>query len=119
MADTAGGSGRTALITGASGGIGAELARLFARDGWQVVLVARSREGLEKVGRELAQAYGTACHVVPADLADPAAPREIHDAVRELGLQVDALVNNAGFGLAGSFVDLGGGAPTESWRCCR
>lgn len=108
--------GRVALVTGGSGGIGAELARLFARDGWDVVLVARSREGLEKVGRELAQAHGVRCHVVPADLADPAAPQAVYDTVQGLGLQVDALVNNAGFGVMGTFVDTGGDAATELGR---
>jgi short-subunit dehydrogenase len=107
---------RAALITGGSGGIGAELARLFARDGWDLVLVARSREGLEKVGSELAQAHGIAFHAIPADLADPSAPRAIYDAVQALGVQVDALVNNAGFGLMGAFVDTGGEAPTELGR---
>lgn len=117
MAAAAEGSGRrTALITGGSGGIGAELARLFARDGWDLVLVARSREGLEKVGRELAQKHGIAWHAVPADLTDPAAPHAIFDAVQALGVQVDALVNNAGFGLMGSFVDTGGEAPTDLAR---
>jgi short-subunit dehydrogenase len=117
MAAAAEGTGRrTALITGGSGGIGAELARLFARDGWDLVLVARSREGLEKVGQELAQKHGIASHVIPADLADPAAPQAIFDAVQALGVQVDALVNNAGFGLMGSFVDTGGEAPTELAR---
>lgn len=107
---------RTALITGASGGIGAELARLFARDGWNVVLVARSRDGLERVGRELSQTYGIAHHVVPADLTDPAAPQAIHDAVQALGMEIGALVNNAGFGLMGSFVDTGGEPATELGR---
>src|SRR5687768_17240272 len=117
MAAAAGGNGgRTALITGGSGGIGAELARLFARDGWEVVLVARSRDGLEKVGRQLQQAYGTTYHVVPADLADPAAPQAVFEAVRSLSVPVEALVNNAGFGLAGPFVDIGGDAPTELGR---
>ncbi len=114
MAD--GNGRRVALVTGASGGIGAELARLFARDGWDVVLVARSRDGLEKVGRELAQTYGAGYHVVPADLADPASPQAVHDAVQGLGLHVEALVNNAGFGLMGSFVDTGGEPATELRR---
>src|SRR5688572_27063212 len=111
-----GNGGRTALITGGSGGIGAELARLFARDGWNLVLVARSRDGLEKVGRELAQTYGIRYHALPADLADPAAPQAIHDAVQALGIEVDALVNNAGFGLMGAFVDTGAEAQTELRR---
>ena len=108
--------GGAALITGASAGIGAELARLFARDGWELVLVARSRDGLEKVGRELAQTHGTRCHVVPADLADPAAPQAIYDAVQALGVEVSALVNNAGFGLLGTFVDTGREPPTDLGR---
>ena len=117
MAVAAEANGRcTALVTGASGGIGAELARLFARDGWNLVLVARSREGLEKVGRELADSFGAGYHVVPADLADPAAPHTVYHAVQALGIHVDALVNNAGFGVRGAFVDTGREAPTELGR---
>lgn len=111
-----GNGGRTALITGGSGGIGAELARLFARDGWDLVLVARSQDGLERVGRDLAEKHGIRYHAIPADLADPAAPQAIHDAVQALGIEVDALVNNAGFGLMGAFVDTGAEAPTELRR---
>lgn len=113
MADKASG---TALITGASGGIGAELAERFARDGWDVILVARSREGLQRVGEALSAKYGVRHHVIVADLTDPAAPQTLYDAVRGLGLRVDALVNNAGFGLAGTFVDVGEGAPTALSR---
>jgi short-subunit dehydrogenase len=81
-----------------------------------VVLVARSRAGLEKVGRELSAAYGITAHVLPADLADPAAPQAVFDQVHALGMEVGALVNNAGFGLAGPFVDIGRDAPTELGR---
>jgi uncharacterized protein len=117
MTDAArGNGGRTALVTGASGGIGAELARLFARDGWDVVLVARSREGLEKVGRQLADTHGVRYHAISADLTDPAAPQTIYDAVHALGIEVDALVNNAGFGLMGPFVDTGREPPTDLGR---
>jgi short-subunit dehydrogenase len=117
MAAAAEGNGRrAALITGGSGGIGAELARLFARDGWDLVLVARSREGLEKVGSELAETHGIRYHAIPADLTDPAAPRAIHDEVQALGVPVEALVNNAGFGLMGAFVDNGKDTPTELGR---
>lgn len=117
MAAAAEGRGRrTALVTGASGGIGAELARRFAGDGWDVVLVARGRDGLEEVGRELAERHGTRYHVLPANLADPAAPRAVFDAVQALGIEIDALVNNAGFGLMGAFVDVGREPPTELGR---
>ena len=107
---------RTALVTGASGGIGAELAECFARDGWDVILVARSREGLERVGEALSARYGVRHHVVPADLALPAAPRALLDAVLQIGVPVDALVNNAGFGLVGPFVGVGQGEPTALAR---
>lgn len=114
MAD---GSGRrTALVTGASGGIGAELAKLFARDGWDVVLVARNRDGLEAMGRALERTYGAASHVVPADLADPAAPEALFETVQSLGLHVEALVNNAGFGLMGSFAGTAGEPATDPRR---
>ncbi|HEX8391651.1 MAG TPA: SDR family oxidoreductase [Longimicrobium sp.] len=106
----------TALVTGASGGIGAELAERFARDGWDVILVARSREGLQRVGEALSAKYGVRHHVIPADLTDPAAPQTLFDSVAGLGLTVDALVNNAGFGLAGTFVDVGEGEPTALAR---
>jgi uncharacterized protein len=117
MAAAAEGNGRrAALITGASAGIGAELARVFARDGWDVVLVARGREGLEKVGRELAEKHGTRYHVIPTDLTERDAPQALHDAVQGLGLEVHALVNNAGFGVLGPFVDVGRDLPTELGR---
>lgn len=84
-----------ALITGASGGIGLELARLFARDGHQVLLVARSGDKLRALAGEL---RGEA---IELDLADPAAPQEL---LRRTG-PVDFLVNNAGFGLHGRFTE--------------
>lgn len=96
---------RTAMITGASSGIGADLARLFARDGYDVVLVARRRERLEKLGAKLAEEHRIEVHILAVDLATPHAARDVVEAVRELGLEIDVLVNNAGFGSSGPFVD--------------
>jgi hypothetical protein len=86
---------QTALITGASSGIGSDLARLFARDGYDLVLVARGEAKL----REL----GLPATIIAADLSDPAAPQRVVDALR--GKTIDVLVNNAGVGLTGKFVE--------------
>jgi short-subunit dehydrogenase len=88
---------QTALITGASSGIGADLARLFARDGYELVLVARGEAKL----REL----GLPATIIAADLTDPAAPQRIIDELRAKSIGVDVLVNNAGVGVAGPFVE--------------
>lgn len=98
-----GAGGKTALITGASSGIGHELAKLFAQNRHNVVLVARSREKLAAVADELQRRHGVQAIPLPADLAQPDAPREIYEALRERGIAVDFLVNNAGFGLYGPF----------------
>jgi short-subunit dehydrogenase len=95
----------TALVTGASGGIGEELARLFAADGHDLVLVARSRDKLVRLAEELHEKHGVAARVLAADLARPEAPREIFEELSADGVQVDALVNNAGFGTYGLFAE--------------
>jgi short-subunit dehydrogenase len=92
-----------ALITGASMGIGEELARIFAADGRDLVLVARSEDKLRNLGEELERAHGVTAHVVPADLTDPSAPANIFASVQGMGLELDYLVNNAGFGTQGPF----------------
>jgi short-subunit dehydrogenase len=100
------GEGRlTALVTGASGGIGLEMARLFAADGHDLVLVARSEERLSRLAEELRERHGVAAHVLAADLARAEAPWEIFDALRASGVGVDALVNNAGVGSYGLFAE--------------
>jgi short-subunit dehydrogenase len=95
-----------ALITGASMGIGKELAKIFAADGRDLVLVARSEDKLRSLGQELEEAHGITAHVVPADLTDPAAPAAIFASLESKGLQLDYLVNNAGFGAQGEFATL-------------
>ena len=97
-------SGSCALITGASAGIGRELARLAARDGHDVVLVARRRDRLDELAAELGRA-GVAVTVVVADLADRAAPRAVADTLNAAGINVDFLINNAGFGSHGPFAE--------------
>jgi len=93
--------GGTALITGASSGIGLELARLFARDGYDLVLVARRGDRLEQLKGELERWHGIRVQATLADLADPAAPAEVVRRLGDAGLVVDVLVNNAGSGMAG------------------
>lgn len=98
-------SRQTALITGASSGIGREFAKLFAADRYDLVVVARDQTRLEQLKADLEGAHGVTVHVLPADLADPAAPTRVHEAVTRDGIQVDVLVNNAGFGGYGLFQD--------------
>ncbi len=96
---------RTALITGASGGIGLELARIHASKGGDVVLVARSRDKLEALKREIQAQYAVKAYVLADDLADPNAADRIFHATQSLGLTIDVLINNAGFGGHGKFVE--------------
>ncbi len=93
----------TALITGASTGIGRELARLFGRDGFALVLVSRSGDKLATVATELRDAYGATVTTVPADLGVPAELERLLSTLAASDIRVDVLVNNAGFGGAGRF----------------
>jgi short-subunit dehydrogenase len=99
--------GEAVLITGASSGIGRELARLFASDGADLVLIARSEGRLRELADELADKYGTVAQVVPADLSRPASPGEIAEALTQRHIEVDVLVNNAGFGAHGPIAEIG------------
>jgi short-subunit dehydrogenase len=98
-------TGKTALITGASSGLGLEFARLFARDGHDVILVARRRAKLDELATEL-ESMGIKARVITADLSDHAAPPKIFAEVNAAGIDVEFLVNNAGFGTHGAFVEL-------------
>ena len=99
------GSGMTALITGASGGIGVELARCFAKDGYNVVLAARSREKLDVACAGIAQEFAVSAIPLDCDLGRINAGTELVKALEERGLAVDVLVNNAGYGQRGPFAE--------------
>lgn len=96
----------TVLITGPTSGIGLELARLFAADRSQLVLVARSADKLAQLANELGRQSGQPVRVLVKDLADPKAPEEIVAELRRDGVRVDVLVNNAGFGARGPVASL-------------
>jgi len=96
----------TCLVTGASSGIGAELARELANRGHGVTLVARRRERLERLAGELQAQHGVRVEVLSHDLASQAGRDQLVDAIATLGLQVEVVCNNAGFGSGGSFVEL-------------
>jgi short-subunit dehydrogenase len=87
---------RTALVTGASAGLGVEFARQLASQGMDLVLVARRAERLESVAKSLADTHGVRVRTFSADLGQPAAPEAILSFTREAGLEIDYLVNNAG-----------------------
>ena len=107
---------KTALVTGASSGIGLELARLFAQDGYDLVLVARSEDKLAALAGELSDKHGIAAHVLAKDLADPASPEATFAETQAKKLHIDVLINNAGFATYGFLPK-----PTwpQSWRNCR
>ena len=87
---------RTALITGASAGLGAEFARQLAAQNYNLILVARRLEKLQALANELQQNHSISCEVISCDLVDPLAPQALYDDIQKRGLQVDYLVNNAG-----------------------
>lgn len=96
----------TVLITGASSGLGRELALLYAQDDHNLVLVARRKDLLERLRNEIESCSLSRVFVLEADLSHPKAPDEIYAQVQSLGLQVDVLINNAGFGLYGEFLSM-------------
>ncbi len=96
---------RTALITGASSGLGAEFARLFAADGFDVALVARSGAVLEDLAQELEDRHWISAQVVPKDLSEPNAAADVVEVLREHGMHADVLVNSAGTEQFGPFAE--------------
>lgn len=95
----------TALVTGASGGIGEELARIHAEKGGDLVLVARSQDKLEALAESLRNAHNVQVTVIAADLSAPEAANKVFEQTEAAGIQIDTLVNNAGFGGHGKFFE--------------
>lgn len=96
---------QTVLITGASSGIGLELAKIFAHHGFHLVLVVRRKEQLEQLASELQKADGVSCVVLTKDLTQPSAAQEIYQQLKSDFKEIDILVNNAGFGTYGPFFE--------------
>ena len=97
-------NGKTALITGASSGIGLEFARIFANEGFNLVLVARNQASLERLAEELAAAHPIQVTVIVQDLTDPASPEVILKQLSDKSISIDVLVNNAGTQVYGEFI---------------
>ncbi len=93
----------TALVTGGSGGIGLELAKVLARNDFDLVLVARKRDSLEAAAGQLEGKFAVKAHVFAADLRRADAPQAIFDFLQNENIPIEVLVNNAGFGLSGEF----------------
>lgn len=96
---------RTVLVTGASSGIGAEFARIFASKKANVVLVARSESKLEQLAQELRDKYDITTHVMVADLSSEAEVKKLYDTCKAESIKIDYLINNAGFGDSGDFIE--------------
>jgi short-subunit dehydrogenase len=96
----------TVLITGASSGIGLELAKCFAADGCRLVLVARNQPALEELAISLKARFKTESVVLPADLSLPEAPKQVFESLENQKISTDVLINNAGFGLHGRFSEM-------------
>lgn len=97
---------RWTVITGASSGIGAEMARIFAARGYPLVLTARRHERLEALADEIQRAHGVPVEIIALDLEDREAPQDLVEMLQDQGIVVHTLVNNAGFGLRGNFATL-------------
>jgi len=103
MANARKGDGQTALVTGASAGIGIDLAECFAQDGYNLILAARTETALREVADRLAKTYNVTATPIAADLGVIGGGRRLADQIASRGLSVDVLVNNAGYGQAGAF----------------
>ncbi len=97
---------KTALITGASSGIGYELAKIHAEKGGDLIIVARSKNKLEQLKAELEEKYQVNVLVIAKDLSLPETPKQVYDEIKSTKQEVDYLINNAGFGLLGKFHEL-------------
>jgi short-subunit dehydrogenase len=99
-------TGKTALVTGASSGLGVDFATILAEQGCNLVLVARREDRLRTLGGELGRRHGVQAHVIGMSLSPPGAAQELYDRLRALHLDVDVLINNAGFGAYGPFTEI-------------
>ena len=97
----------TALVTGASAGIGVDLAECFARDGYDLILTARTESALREVADRLSKVHGVKCTSIALDLGQIGGGTRLAEAIQKQGLKVDVLVNNAGYGHAGPFSESG------------
>ncbi len=96
---------RICLITGASAGIGAAIAREYASRGWDLALTARREEPMVKLAKELKADYGATSHIFALDLSEPDATKDLMARLKKKGLHIDGLVNNAGYGHPGYYLD--------------
>ena len=99
-------SSETVLVTGASSGIGLELAKLFAQNGSNLVIVARREDRLKQLAKSFEEDYGSEVTVIAKDLSHENAAKEIFDFLDKNNIEIDVLVNNAGFGAVGKFSDI-------------
>jgi short-subunit dehydrogenase len=109
-----------AVVTGASSGLGLEFAKLLAKKGYHLVLVARRTERLEALKQEILTSYKLDIHVVSLDLSDTTAAKKLLDYTQQKNLKVSILINNAGFGTSGDFLSVpigknGGNAAVEHY----
>lgn len=95
-----------ALVTGASSGFGADFARELGGLGYNLVLTARRQDRLEQVGDEIIDRFGVSAKIIPMDLSKPDAPQHLYEQIKSEGILIDVLINNAGFGIYGEFIDI-------------
>ena len=96
---------KTVLITGASAGIGYELSKVFAKKGYNLVIVSRNKQRLEVIAKEMKNQHNIQTKAIPKDLSKSSAPQELYDEIIADGIDINVLVNNAGFGTNGKFTD--------------
>ncbi|MBT5551139.1 MAG: SDR family oxidoreductase [Nitrospina sp.] len=100
-------NGKTVLITGASSGIGEAFAKKLASEKANLIITARSKEKLYSLAEDLESAHSIRVHVYPMDLSEPGGARNLYEKIKESGLSIDVLINNAGFGKSSKFLDTG------------
>lgn len=97
---------KSALITGASSGLGVDFANILAAAGCHLILVARRLERMQQQQEKIQKQHGVRVEVIPIDLAVPDSPQVLYEKVKEMGMAIDILINNAGVGIYGDFIDI-------------